>query len=92
MTTISTTPLTASSIRLGMLSTTSLVLLVYGGLMLLAFTVTFMVSLNDARTIRDVGIWIKPMKFMAATAIFAWTSVWIVMLSRSTVAATRVWG
>jgi hypothetical protein len=69
-----------------------LVLLIYGGLMLLAFFMAFVVSLNDARTIRDVGIWIKPMKFMAATAIFAWTSVWVVMISRSAVAATRVWG
>jgi len=92
MTTTSTTSLIATSTRLGMLSTPSLVLLIYGGLMLLAFTVTFVVSLNDARTLREVGIWIKPMKFMAATTIFAWTSVWVVMLSRSTVAATRVWG
>lgn len=55
MTIISTTPLTAPSTRLGMLSTPSLVLIIYGGLMLLAFAVTFIVSLNDARTIRDVG-------------------------------------
>lgn len=60
--------------------------------MLLAFAMTFVVSLNDVRAIRDVGIWIKPMKFMAATAIFAWTSVWVVMLSRSAVAAARAWG
>ncbi len=92
MTMISTPPLTSHSTRLGMLSTPSLLLLIYGGLMLLAFIATFVVSLNDARTIRDVGIWIKPMKFMAATAIFAWTSVWVVMLSRSTVAAARAWG
>jgi hypothetical protein len=72
-----------------MLSPPSLVLLIYGGVMLLAFAVTFVVSLNDVRTIRDVGIWIKPMKFMAATTIFAWTSVWVVMLSRSAVAAAR---
>ena len=92
MTTTSTNSLIATSTRLGMLSTPSLVLVIYGGLMLLAFTVTFAVSLNDARTIRDVGIWIKPMKFMAASAIFAWTSVWVVMLSRSAVAAARAWG
>jgi hypothetical protein len=92
MTTTSTNSLIATSTRLGMLSTPSLVLVIYGGLMLLAFTVTFAVSLNDARTIRDVGIWIKPMKFMAASAIFAWTSVWVVMLCRSAVAEARVWG
>ena len=83
MTMISTPTLTIRSTRLGMLSTPSLVLVIYGGLMLLAFIATFVVSLNDARTIRDVGIWIKPMKFMAATTIFAWTSVWVAMLSRS---------
>ena len=89
MTMISTPPLTSHSTRLGMLSTPSIVLLIYVGLMLLALIVIFVVSLNDARTIRDVGIWIKPMKFMAATAIFAWTSVWVVMLVRSAVAAAR---
>jgi hypothetical protein len=68
---ISTPPLTVPSTRLGMLSTPSIVLLIYGGLMLLAFMVTFVMSLNDARSIRDVGIWIKPMKFMAATTILA---------------------
>ena len=92
MTMISTPPLTAPSTRLSMLSTPSMVLLFYGGLMLLAFIATFVVSLNDARTIRDVGIWIKPMKFMAATTIFAWTSVWVVMLSRSAAGTARAWG
>lgn len=75
-----------------MLSTPSMVLLIYGGVMLLAFAVTFVVSPNDARTIQDVGIWIKPMKFMAVTAIFTWLSVWVVMLIRSAVAAARTWG
>jgi hypothetical protein len=92
MTILRTNPLTAPLTHLSTLSTPSLVLLMYGVLMLLAFVVTFVVSLNDARTIRDIGIWIKPMKFMAATAIFAWTSVWVVMLSRSAVAAAHVWG
>jgi hypothetical protein len=84
--------LTSRSTRLGMLSKPSAALILYGGLMLLAFVVTFVESLNDARTIRDVGIWIKPMKFMAATVFFAWTSVWVVMISRSTVAVARCWG
>ena len=84
--------LTSRSTRLGMLSKPSAALILYGGLMLLAFVVTFVVSLNDARTIRDVGIWIKPMKFMAAGGIFAWTSVWVVMISRSSVAVARSWG
>ena len=59
------------------LSLASRVLVVYGGLMALALAITYLVSLNDARSIREVGIWAKPMKFMAATALFAWTTVWL---------------
>ncbi len=32
-------------------------------------------SLRDLRTLRKVGAWVKPVKFMAATALFAWTTV-----------------
>jgi hypothetical protein len=57
------------------LSFASKALLIYGGLMVLALGLTCWVSLSDARTLRDVGIWVKPMKFMAATALFVWTTV-----------------
>lgn len=67
-------------------SPASKVLLVYGGLMALALSITYLVSLNDSRTIREVGIWAKPMKFMAATALFAWTTVWLTHLSGEIVA------
>jgi hypothetical protein len=50
---------------------------IYGSLMWLACGLTYLLSLNDARTLREVGIWVKPMKFMAATALFAWTTVWL---------------
>lgn len=59
------------------LSFASKALLIYGGLMGLALGLTYWVSLSDARTLRDVGIWVKPMKFMAATALFVWTTVWL---------------
>ncbi|HAB47231.1 MAG TPA: hypothetical protein DCE31_02900, partial [Lautropia sp.] len=57
------------------LSFASKFLLIYGALMGLACGLTFVVSLYDERTLREVGIWMKPMKFMAATALFAWTTV-----------------
>ncbi|MEY4755435.1 MAG: hypothetical protein RJA34_333 [Pseudomonadota bacterium] len=66
-----------SSCDLATLSLASKSLLVYGALMWLACGVTYFLSLNDARTLREVGIWVKPMKFMAATALFAWTTVWL---------------
>ena len=60
--------------------------MLYGALMWLACGLTYVLSLNDARTLREVGIWVKPMKFMAATALFAWTTVWVTQLAHSTVA------
>ena len=65
------------------LSTASQFLVVYGALMWLACGLTCLVSLNDARTLREVGIWVKPMKFMAATALFVWTTVWVAELANS---------
>jgi hypothetical protein len=56
------------------------VLIIYGALMLLALGLTYLVSLGDTRTLREVGIWVKPMKFMAATVLFAWTTVWLAQL------------
>lgn len=63
------------------LSWTSKALLVYGALMWLACGLTYLFSLGDDRTLREVGIWIKPMKFMAATALFAWTTIWVTELA-----------
>ena len=67
------------------LSGASKCLMVYGALMWLACGLTYMVSLSDARTLREVGIWVKPMKFMAATAVFAWTTVWLTQLVNTAV-------
>ena len=67
------------------LSTTSQFLVAYGALMWLACGLTYFVSLNDARTLREVGIWVKPMKFMAATALFVWTTVWLAELANSAI-------
>ena len=67
------------------LSTASQLLVAYGALMWLACGLTYFVSLNDARTLREVGIWVKPMKFMAATALFVWTTVWVAELANSAI-------
>ena len=63
----------------------SKILIIYGAVMAVALSLTFYISIGDDRTIRDVGIWIKPMKFMAATALFAWTTVWLAYISSSSV-------
>jgi len=65
------------------LSSASQLLMLYGALMWLACGLTYIFSLNDVRTLRDVGIWVKPLKFMAATALFAWTTVWVAELANS---------
>ena len=62
------------------LSRTSQVVVIYAALMVLALGVTFLISIDDPQTLRGVGIWAKPMKFMAATALFALTTVWLVQL------------
>ncbi len=65
------------------LSMTSKVLVGYGVLMLIALMLTYAWSLNDHRVIRGVGVWVKPMKFMAATAMFALTTVWVLKVADS---------
>jgi hypothetical protein len=78
-----------SILRLGnevsVLSFASKFLMVYGAFMWLACGLTYIISLDDLRTIREVNIWIKPMKFMAATALFAWSTVWLTHLANERV-------
>ncbi len=73
------------------LSVASKILIAYGALMWLACGVTYVLSLTDTRTLRDVGVWIKPMKFMAATALFVWTTVWLCHLANSSVTNTTTY-
>ena len=73
------------------LSLASKVLVIYGGLMLAALGITYLISLTDIRTIRDVGVWVKPMKFMAATVLFAWTTVWLVNIAHTSVGTTQTY-
>ena len=72
------------------LSLTSKCLVSYGVLMLMALILTYLWSLNDHRLIRDVGVWVKPMKFMAATSLFALTTVWLLKVANSNVEHSQV--
>lgn len=63
-------------------------LVIYGALMLLACVVTYAGSVSDPRLIRGVGVWVKPMKFMAATALFALTTVWALKVADAKVEFT----
>jgi len=65
------------------LSLASQFLMLYGALMCVGCGIFYIVSRKDARTLRGVGIWVKPMKFMAATALFAWTTVWVAELANA---------
>ena len=57
------------------------ILLIYGVVMVLAMIPTYIWSKFDSRTFREVGVWVKPMKFMAATALFAITTAWLMLIS-----------
>ena len=74
-----------------LLSLTSKFLVGYGMLMLITLILTYVWSLNDHRLIREVGIWVKPMKFMASTALFALTTVWVLKVAHSNVDQTYVY-
>lgn len=62
------------------LSTAQKILCAYALLMAMALLPTFALSWVDLRTLREVGIWAKPMKFMAGTALFALTTVGLTLL------------
>jgi hypothetical protein len=71
-----------------LLSWASKFLVVYALIMLACLLLTYAWSLNDHRFIREVGIWVKPMKFMASTALFALTTVWVLKVAHSNVDQT----
>lgn len=50
-----------------------------GGMLLLALP-TLLLMVVDERTVRDVGIWAKPLKFQLSTALFAATTAWFMGL------------
>jgi hypothetical protein len=56
------------------------VLTLYALLMLAAMIPTLVLAVVDERTLREVGIWVKPLKFMASTALFSLTTAWFMGL------------
>jgi hypothetical protein len=52
----------------------------FAWLMLALMVPTALLLAWDDRTWRDVAIWAKPLKFMASTALFAFTTAWFVGL------------
>lgn len=56
------------------------VLTLYALLMLAAMIPTLVLAVVDERTLREVGIWAKPLKFMASTTLFALTTAWFMGL------------
>jgi hypothetical protein len=55
--------------------------LAWFGLAMLAAMVPAALALAfDDRTLRDVGVWVKPLKFMASVGLFALTTAWFVGL------------
>ena len=67
------------------LSAAQKTLCLYGVLMAAVLLPTYALSWVDVRTLREVGIWAKPMKFMAGTALFALTTVGLTLLVPSQV-------
>lgn len=55
-------------------------LTIFGFTMLGLMVPALVLGAIDERTVRDVGVWAKPLKFMAATALFALSTAWFVGL------------
>lgn len=55
-------------------------LALFGTLLFALLAVALVAGLLDPRTFRGVGLWVKPAKFMASLALFAWTTAWFVGL------------
>lgn len=72
------------------LESASKILLIYSISMSMAVVATYFYSLGDERTLREIGVWVKPMKFMAATALFSLTTVWVVKITHSSVEKSMV--
>ena len=56
------------------------VLTIYALVMLALMVPTLVLLMVDLRTIRDVSVWAKPLKFMASTALFSLSTAWFMGL------------
>ena len=84
--------LSGSALAWSGMSTAQKTLCVYGLLMALVLLPTLALSWVDLRTLHEVGIWAKPMKFMAGTALFALTTVWLSTLAPGNVGHGQSFG
>ena len=55
-------------------------LVIYAGLMVGLMVPTLVLMAFDERTTREVGVWAKPLKFMASTALFSLSTAWFMDL------------
>ncbi|WP_425261741.1 hypothetical protein ACPOLB_12760 [Rubrivivax sp. RP6-9] len=55
-------------------------LALFGLVMVLAMLPALVALGLDERMLRGVNVWVKPLKFMASLALFAWTTAWCVGL------------
>lgn len=55
-------------------------LFIYAGLMACLMVPTLVLMAFDERTTREVGVWAKPLKFMASTALFSLSTAWFMDL------------
>lgn len=64
-------------------------LTLYAFIMLTLMIPTLLVAIIDQRSIRDVAIWAKPLKFLASTALFSISTAWFMGLLPVAVRASR---
>ncbi|WP_332877174.1 hypothetical protein [Massilia sp. S19_KUP03_FR1] len=65
-----------------------LALTLFGLLLLLCMVPAWRQARRDPRTIRGVGVWTKPLKFLAALALFAFTTAVLMLAARDAAPAT----
>jgi hypothetical protein len=49
----------------------------FGGLLLAVMVPALVASALDPRTLNGVGVWVKPLKFMASVSLYALTTAWL---------------
>lgn len=52
----------------------------FAALLLVLLAATLVAGVLDPRTLRGVGVWVKPAKFMASLALFSLTTAWFIGL------------
>lgn len=66
--------------------------LAWFGLLLFALMVPAAIALGfDARELRGVPVWAKPLKFMASIGLFAWTTAWFANGLEARQRGRRIW-